>query len=1010
MQTENNSQGKKRSKISVKKIILWMLAFLCLFFLILFFAVPVYLSSSSGKTMILGRINSVIDGKVKIDSLSMGWFDGVRAQKLDFTDTAGCTKITANQVAARPSYIALLGGRLSIDQAVIDQPQVLINMGGECARKKTQAPSSTLLLSQENAAQAQALKAQPSSAMLAIDHINLTINGGNFKITAPDANDILRTLELRDINSKLAVRPLGSKSSFDISMAIASANEVSEINASGEIKTGKNEWSLADTTGDVSLEVNDLDLSTLAPLFKVFDVNMTTSGRVKAVVDAKIQKGQFENLQGIINAGNLDISGSVLKGDRIQTSKFQTDVKLSTTEKAINIDRLKIRADGLDADIKGTVPKTLRSFEDFMKADSADTLQATFDCDVAKTFKQVKTIAKFKQDLDINFGRLSGDINTEAQNGKRTLTGKVKLWALEGNFPVKRMVLSKPVEVDAKITSQGDKITIERFDVDSAFVKAKLNGTTDNMNYTADVDLAKMQSDVGQFIEIRQTLTGDVNLAGRGSLVKGILSSTGSGAFSNLFVKMPDGGVISEPAANIKFDFTCDTENKQLTVNSADIVASAGKINLKDSRIPFGSNAAGQIQIKADMALELDKAGQYLRTFAGVDPQSQFAGSMQGDIALNIKDNIVDAMTKQIAINKFSLAYPGKQTFSQEYMNIAFNGRFDTTAKIYTIEKLLLTSPQIKLSGKLTNAESGQNVKTEGSLKADYDLAAASSLIAPFMPSGFSATGKRSDSVTFTTSYPKQQPALFTSNMNAKTSFGFDSAEYMGLNIGKSQFNINIDNGLMTIAPFSTVVNEGKLNFGASANFKDKPAMLKTPAPVKIFDRIQITRQVTDTLLRYVNPLFADAADISGVLSFDCEKLAFPLQSGYQNSTQITGTLTIDDMHLGGSSLLGQIAQLSGISPDANIAVLPTRFVLENGILSYDDMQMNLGGKSINFSGHIGLDKSMQMTITLPFTRNGQRVKLPLKGTINKPEIDMGQLLQDQLKQELENQLQKIFK
>lgn len=119
-------------------------------------------------------------------------------------------------------------------------------------------------------------------------------------------------------------------------------------------------------------------------------------------------------------------------------------------------------------------------------------------------------------------------------------------------------------------------------------------------------------------------------------------------------------------------------------------------------------------------------------------------------------------------------------------------------------------------------------------------------------------------------------------------------------------------------------------------------------------------------------------------------------------------------MHLGGSSLLGQIVQLAGVSPDANITVLPCRFVLADGILRYDDMQMNIDKKSINFSGQIGLDKSMQMTVTLPWTRNGQRIRLPLKGTVDKPEIDMSKLLEQQLQQELENQirqgLEKIFK
>jgi hypothetical protein len=1007
MQSEKNNQEKKRSKISVKKIFIWTLFFLCVFFLILYFAVPAYLSSNSGESMILARVNALISGKVKIDTLSMGWFQGVKAQKFDFTDNTGCTKITAKSVSARPSYLALLSGKLSIDAAVIDQPQVLIDVSGPCAQKKI-ASSEKLLLSQETAAKTKKEpSAPPAAALLAIENIDLTINQGNFKVIAPDANDIVRTLELKDINSKLALRPLGSQSTFDVSMAVASANEVSQISASGQLKTANKEWSLAGTTGDVSLEVNDLDISALSPLFKVFDVNLTTAGRVKASMEAKIQKGQFENLQGTASATNLDISGSAIKGDRIQTSAFQADVKLNTTEKTINIDRLKITADGLTADVKGTVPKTMSSFEDFLKADSADNLQAQFDCDVAKTFKQVKTIAKFKEDFDINYGRLSGTINTEAQNGKRTLAGKVKLWALEGKFPVKRIILSKPVEVDAKIISQQDKITVEKLTVDSSFLKGSLSGTTDNMNYTARLDLAQMQSDVGQFFEIKPKLAGDANLTGKAAFAKEILSSTGSGTFNNIIVKMPDSNGISEPAANIKYDFTSDFGNKQITIKTADITASAGKISLKDSMVPFGSGAQNQTRINADMVVDLAKAGPYLYTFGKLDPKTRLAGTAQGDISLGIKDNIIDAIIKQIAIKNFSLASVGKQTFSQEYMDMAFTGRFDTAQKIYTIEKLQLTSPQIKLIGKLTNSQSGQNVKSEGAFTADYNLAAASALVSPFLPSGLSATGKRNDTLSFSSVYPKQTPALFTSNLNAKSTFGFDSAEYMGLNIGKSEFDIKVDNGLMTIAPFSTTVNSGKLNFAASANLKDTPSMLKTPSAMKMFDKIQITKQTSDAMLGYMNPVFAGAVNVTGILNFDCQKMAIPLQSGYKNSMDIAGTISIDNMHLKGSSLLPQIVQLTGGSSDPNITLLPTPFTVSNGIIKYDNMQMNIDQKAINFGGQIGLDKSMQMNVTLPWTYNGQRIMLPLKGTIDKPKIDVNKLLKQQAEQEMQQQIQK---
>jgi hypothetical protein len=77
-------------------------------------------------------------------------------------------------------------------------------------------------------------------------------------------------------------------------------------------------------------------------------------------------------------------------------------------------------------------------------------------------------------------------------------------------------------------------------------------------------------------------------------------------------------------------------------------------------------------------------------------------------------------------------------------------------------------------------------------------------------------------------------------------------------------------------------------------------------------------------------------------------------------------------------------------------------------------MQMDFDDKSINFSGKIGLDKSMQMTVTLPWTHNGQRITLPLKGSVDRPEIDMGKLIEQQAQQELERQIRKgleqIFK
>ncbi|MBN1787555.1 MAG: hypothetical protein JW806_04090 [Sedimentisphaerales bacterium] len=980
-----------------RKNLLGVLIFIGVLFLIIFFAVPLYLSSNSGKNLILGKINNSIDGKVEVDSFSMGWFAGLKADKLNFTDNKGLMKLTAEQIAAQLKYLSLLGGKVMIDQAVIDKPFLTVTIDHS---KPIQTEQSTKSVHSGKKA---------SVPPLPLDQMDLTINDGNIRVSSLNADQTVETLEIKDINSKIAVNPPPGKSSFDVSMTVAGANEVSDITAVGEIKTAKKQWSLAGATGNLKIKVNDLELAALAPLFEIFDVNATAKGRVEADINAQMKNGLFENLQGTVNASDLDVSGSFLKGDRLQTSKLEADAKLSTTETSINIDHLKIETDGLTADVKGTVPKTLKSLEDFLKADSPDTLQGEFDCDLAKSLKQIKTISNFKEDFDIRYGRVSGTVNTEAKNGTRIVETKVKFWALEGKFPVKQIILSEPIDFEAKIVSRQETITIEKLIMDSSFVQAALNGTTDNMNYTADVDLVRFQADVGQFFEIKPKLQGTAKLNGKASLVNRILTSSGNASVSNIIITMPDGAVLSEPTASVGYNFNIDVDNKMVNAKKLDISAGPGKVNIDSFTIPLDKKTTAPTQFNTTFAVDLDKFDPWIKTFGKTNPKAQFAGFAKGDLSFKKSGDIIEASTKKTDIQNLKITSPGQEPFNQSTMAISFAGKFDTKNKIYDLKNLMINSPQINISGDITNEDLGTKTKTTGSLKANYDLAAASSIISPFTPSGFKATGKRNDSLWFSSTYPKNNPEQLRTNLNAQTTFGFDTAQYMGLDIGKSDFDVKIKDGIMTIAPFSTTVNKGKLNFAATADLTTNPPMLKTTNQMKIFDAIQINQQTTDALLKYVNPLFADAVDISGILNFDCQTLAFPLKKGYRNSIETTGILAIDNMRLGQSSLLGQIIQLTGASQDPVLTVQPTKLVLANGILRYDNMQMDFEDKSINFTGQIGLDKSMQMTVTLPWTHNGQRITLPLKGSVDKPEIDTAKLAEQILQKELERQAEKIL-
>jgi len=288
-----------------------------------------------------------------------------------------------------------------------------------------------------------------------------------------------------------------------------------------------------------------------------------------------------------------------------------------------------------------------------------------------------------------------------------------------------------------------------------------------------------------------------------------------------------------------------------------------------------------------------------------------------------------------------------------------------------------------------------------------------------FLPQGFEVAGQRKSAISFSSEYPAGKADQLLAHLNAKTKLGFERAAYLGLNFSLTEVDVQVENGVLRIAPFTSKVNNGQLSFAGQADFTKKPAILRTPGPIQVAKDVQINKETTEKLLVYVNPIFANAVNVSGVANFGCEKLAIPLAGAAGKDIEVIGTISMNNVRLEASDLLGQILSAGGGGPGGQVITIhATKFVLQDGFLRYDDMQVDVGDNPINFKGVIGLDKSLNMTVTLPYTVDGrtvrvgkdtvgQRVSVSLKGTIQKPELDLGGLLQDQLKKQLEEQLRK---
>ena len=1005
MKAEKNSKKTPQRKTK-KRILKLLLVLLVVLILLVVFAVPAFVSSESGHKLILTKINSSLDGQTDFAGFLMSWFEGIKVTDFSFIDGAGQTSVSVKQITTKPHYVSILTGSLSFGKTIIEEPKVQINLNAK-----------RLLKSKDF----QKERSADKKVSFPIKKINLVINDGNLKVTDSKTGSV----ELSQINSRLNLRPPGKQTDFNIDMAVVDEAKESKIHTEGSIRPGKTKtgWALKGTSGELTVELDDLDIGSLSPFFALAGIEVDAGGSISANIKSEIKDGRIENATGTILAENLDITGPALNGDRLQTGQLDINVKLARKREMINVENFDIRTDWLSAQASGTVPTTFDSFTEFLKSDSK--LKAGFDLDIAEIFSQLPHTFGVKENMQVTSGRLTGDIETLTERGKRKITARANLDRLAGLVSGKQIALSQPINAAVEISSENGKINFDNLDVSAAFAKVNAEGSAEKIRYDGQLDLAKLQSELGQFIDIgRYKIAGHVLSNGEVSITTDKITAAGSSVVKNLNITSPEGLVASEPLADIAF--VAQTDKKTVNINSIQAKAALGRMSVKNAVLPLNEDAkkSMKLAVSAD-DIDLEKLRPFVVMFASFPKEMQLAGIAQSDFSISPEKDGYRIKTDATKIKNLKLMYPGREPFDQNSVSVIFDGLVNPAEQTVNIIKFELISPQIKIyKGQLKKTIDSGKTKLEGRLDCEYDWAALGTVASPFLPPGLQIEGQRKLSVDFASQYPAGQTDKLLPNLNTKdkVALGFERAEYMGLNFGPSEVEIQIQNGLLSIAPFTTTVNNGQFNFAAEADFKQEPALLKTPQPIHIVKNIQINDEMTRKLLMYVNPIFANAVNVRGVANFNCERLAIPLAAGKRNNIEVAGTISMSQIQLDASDLLGQLFSLLGTSMRGqDIVIHPTRFILQNERLHYENMQIDIGRTPVNFKGTIGLDKSLDMMVILPFTLKGttarvdketvgSRISLPLKGTIDKPELDLGRLLEEQLKQELQKQLEKGLK
>lgn len=863
-----NSEVQPKGKRRTFKIITWVLIGTAGVVLLLFFGIPLYLSSAGGTNLLLGKINESVDGQVEMEDFSIGWFKGVHLTNVSYADTDGTTSIKVDRIETQPQYTSFLGGKVKLGKTVVEKPQIYMKVSQAAAEERKREKDRQ--------------KDEKPSGTFPVDQMNLQVIDGSATIEM--LNGTQQTVQFANIASTVQIAEAGKPSSVVFSMDV---DENSKVSANGTVTPEKDGWTLKE--GDFEVHISTLELASLQPLFALAGQAMDMTGQLNADATIQVKEGVLQRLQA-------------------------------------------------DAKITG-------------------------------------------------FAQGSGD---------------------------QRTAFEKPVTLSALLVGSGETVTIENATVQSSFCTINCAGTLESLDYDISADLAQTQQFAGQFTDMQgMAVKGQLAAKGKVAMADERIAVTGTGSARQLVIRKEE---VQTPVTDVQLDFDCalDQAANQFKLASANLTAAPGTVNVSNMALPLSSEAQKAISFDARAKMDLAKTWPFVQVFTELPKDMQIAGMLDSVITATTSGSSVRMRTEKTQIDNLRILKEGSEPFERERVSLVGDVIWQSEETLESIEipSMNMLDENGEALLKINNArierqKSQSDTKVRGDLKAEYDLKTLSAMASPFLPEGLMLEGKRTDSVRFESQYPTDQPELLNANLNADATFGFAKAQFNGLDIGSTEMKLNVVKGLMDVTIPKTTVNTGTLQLAGTMDLKENPRFFRLKEPMAILQDVKVNDVLTHSLLKFTNPIFADAASTDGIVNFSCQRLELPIGKEHLNQMLIRGTFGIQSLKLQAGDLLGQILTLAKTRDTAVLTLHPTDFTVRNGFLSYQDMQLDIGSTPLHFSGRIGLDQSLAMTVQVPIS--GRNIPLPLAGTLTKPQLDTGKLGQELIRQELQRQLEGLF-
>ena len=210
-------------------------------------------------------------------------------------------------------------------------------------------------------------------------------------------------------------------------------------------------------------------------------------------------------------------------------------------------------------------------------------------------------------------------------------------------------------------------------------------------------------------------------------------------------------------------------------------------------------------------------------------------------------------------------------------------------------------------------------------------------------------------------------------DLAAEGAVAWDSARIYSLTLGKAVLEPTLRDGVLVLPVTTMDAQGGTARVAATLDFRADEPTLTLPEALQALENVPVSRQLGSGLLSRINPVFFEPQRLTGRLSLLLDNLELPLGEDMKLRATARGRLALKDANIQsgaiGGQLLGNLLGLGGLTKTGlqPIRISDLVFEIKDGRVHYENLAMIFGGTlEMQFSGSVGLDDTLDLTVSLP--------------------------------------------